>query len=77
MLNKFKKIESIIGRNFELIMDKTMAENLRNKRSVFNYHTKNKKHIFNTFITTYGHKPNTYSIQYIDQSITMDVLFEG
>ena len=53
-----------------------MAENLRNKRSVFNYHTKNKKHIFNTFITTYGHKPNSYSIQYIDQSITMDVLFE-
>lgn len=60
----------------ELIMDKTMAENLRNKRSIFNYHTKNKKHIFNTFITTYGHKPNSYSIQYIDQSITMDVLFE-
>ena len=60
----------------ELIMDKSMAENLRNKRSVFNYHTKNKKHIFNTFITTYGHKPNSYSIQYIDQSITMDVLFE-
>jgi uncharacterized protein len=60
----------------ELIMDKTMAENLRNKRAVFNYHTKNKKHIFNTFITTYGHKPNSYSIQYIDQSITMDVLFE-
>lgn len=60
----------------ELIMDKIMADNLRNKRSVFNYHTKNKKHIFNTFITTYGHKPNSYSIQYIDQSITMDVLFE-
>ena len=60
----------------ELIMDKSMAENLRNKRAVFNYHTKNKKHIFNTFITTYGHKSNSYSTQYIDQSITMDVLFE-
>lgn len=62
--------------NEELIMDKTLAENLRNKRSVFNYHTKNKKHIFNTFITTYGHKSNSYSVQYIDQSITMDALFE-
>jgi uncharacterized protein len=62
--------------NDELIMDKTLAENLRNKRSVFNYHTKNKKHIFNTFITTYGHKSNSYSVQYIDQSITMDALFE-
>ncbi len=67
-------MESIIGENFELIMDKTMAENLRNKRSVFNYHTKNKRHIFNNFITTYGHKPNSYSIQHIDHSITMDVL---
>ncbi len=60
----------------ELVMDKKMAENLKNKRTIFNYHTKNKKHIFNTFITTYGHKPNDYSTQYIDQSLTMDVLFE-
>ena len=60
----------------ELIMDKKMADNLKNKRAIFNYHTKNKKHIFNTFITTYGHKPNTYSQQFIDQSLTMDILFE-
>lgn len=60
----------------ELLMDKKMADNLKNKRTIFNYHTKNKKHIFNTFITTYGHKPNSYSQQFIDQSLTMDVLFE-
>jgi uncharacterized protein len=60
----------------ELIMDKKMSENLLNKRTVFNYHTKNKKHIFNTFITTYGHKSNNYSQQYIDQSLKMDILFE-
>jgi hypothetical protein len=60
----------------ELVMDKKMAENLKNKRIIFNYHTKNKKHIFNTFITTYGHKTNMYSTQYIDQSLTMEMLFE-
>lgn len=60
----------------ELVMDKKMVENLKNKRAIFNQHTKNKKHIFNTFITTYGHKTNIYSTQYIDQSLTMEVLFE-
>ncbi len=60
----------------ELIIDKQMAENLRNKRAIFNYHTKNKKHIFNTVITTYGLKPNNYSLQNIDQIVTMEALFE-
>lgn len=61
----------------ELIIDKKMVENLRNKRTIFNYHTQNKKHIFNTIITTYGVVSNDYSLQQIDQIITMDSLFEG
>ena len=60
----------------ELIIDKTLVENLRNKRAIFNYHTKNKKHIFNTIITTYGLQANDYSVQNTDQVVTMNVLFE-
>ncbi len=60
----------------DLIVTKSLADNLRNKRAVFNYHTNNKKHIFNTIITTYGLKPNTHSLQTIDQIITMQSLFE-
>jgi uncharacterized protein len=38
------------------IVEKNLVDNLRQKRTIFNYHTKNKKHIFNTIITTYGIK---------------------
>lgn len=61
----------------KLIIDKKMAENLRNKRTIFNYHTQNKQHIFNTIITTYGVVSNDYSLQQIDQVITMDSFFES
>lgn len=56
------------------IVDKNLVDNLRHKRTIFNYHTKNKKHIFNTIITTYGIKGN-YAMS-IDQTITMDALFK-
>ena len=59
----------------ELIITKALADNLQNKRAVFNYHTGNKKHIFNTIITTYGLKSNNYSLQNIDQVVTMASLF--
>ena len=59
----------------ELIITKALADNLQNKRAVFNYHTGNKKHIFNTIITTYGLKSNNYSVQNIDQVVTMASLF--
>ena len=60
----------------ELIINKVFVENLRNKRTVFNYYTKNKNHILNTLITTYGVKSNDYSVENIDKVITMQALFE-
>jgi uncharacterized protein len=59
----------------ELIVTKTLVENLKSKRSIFNYHTNNRKHIFNTLITTYGIKPNEHSKAFIDQVLTMEALF--
>jgi uncharacterized protein len=60
----------------EFILTKAIAENLRKKKTIFNYHTQNKKHIFNTIITTYGVFQNDYSLGTIDQVISMDKLFE-
>jgi uncharacterized protein len=60
----------------QLIITKKMIENLGKKRAIFNYHTQNKQHIFNTIITTYGVASNDYSLQQIDQVVTMDSLFE-
>jgi uncharacterized protein len=57
------------------IVDNNLIDNLRRKRSIFNYHTKNKKHIFNTIITTYGIKGN--GALSIDQTVTMDALFKA
>ncbi len=59
----------------DLILDKEMEQNLRNKISIFNYHTKNRKHIFKTIITTFGLKLNIYSGS-IDSVITVEALFE-
>jgi uncharacterized protein len=56
------------------IVDNNLIDNLRHKRTIFNYHTKNKKHIFNTIITTYGIKGN--GALSIDQTVTMDALFK-
>ena len=60
----------------ELAINKAFVQNLQNKRTIFNYHTKNKNHLFNTIITTYGLKQNDYSQQNIDQVVTMQALFE-
>ncbi len=57
-------------------IDKSYAEKLRNKLTVFKKDTKTKKTLFLTMITTYGVKENQYSISLVQQSIKMDSLFE-
>ncbi|MFK7934716.1 MAG: hypothetical protein AB8G22_14490 [Saprospiraceae bacterium] len=51
-------------------------QKLRKRQSVFRYHTKTKKHLFTTLITTFGVVNNAARLNYVDQVITMDALFE-
>ena len=59
----------------EFTITKSYAKQLRNKKSIFKGISKTKKHVFLTMITTFGLKENQYS-QEIDNSLTMDVLFD-
>jgi len=52
------------------------AENIQNKKRIFNYHTKTKKHIFITLITTMGIVENDHRVNYIDQVVVLDDLFK-
>jgi len=52
------------------------VENIQNKKRVFNYHTKTRKHLFTTLITTMGVIENANRINYIDQVVTLDDLFQ-
>lgn len=61
--------------NETFVITKSYAEQLRKKRTIFKYVSKTKKQIFLTMITTFGLKENQYS-QEIDNSLTIDVLFE-
>lgn len=61
--------------NSEYAITKPYADNLRNKLIVFKEKTKTKKNIFTTMITTYGLIKNKYSLQYVQNEITMDDLF--
>jgi len=51
------------------------VDNMNNKKSVFQYHTKTNKHLFITLITNFGVINNSNRINYIDQVITQDDLF--
>ncbi|HFA48988.1 MAG TPA: ATP-binding protein [Bacteroidetes bacterium] len=59
----------------EYIIDKKTAKNIRQKHTVFRYHTKTRKHLFTTFITTFGLVDNNWRKETVDQSVTMDDLF--
>lgn len=59
----------------EFLIDKAYADNLENKRDVFREQTKTKKSIYLTLVTTFGIKNNEYSKRLIQNSITMDSLF--
>ncbi len=63
--------------NKEFTISKSYAENLRNKRHIFEETTKTRKHLFLTMITTFGMIENEHSLGLIDQTLTMNDLFEG
>lgn len=52
------------------------VENIQSKKNVFSYHTKTKKHLFTTLITTMGVIENSNRINYIDQVVTLEDLFQ-
>jgi hypothetical protein len=58
------------------VIDKKYAAELENKRQVFLQQTKGRKSVFITMITTYGLKENVYAEQMVQNSITMDALFQ-
>ncbi|MCU0468602.1 MAG: ATP-binding protein [Arcicella sp.] len=57
------------------VISKNYAEELRSKIAVFKEQTKTKKTIFLTMITSFGLQKNEYSNQLVQNSLTMDVLF--
>lgn len=56
-------------------ISKKYAEELRNKISMFKTSPQTKKNIFLTMITTFGVKENQYSLELVENSVTMDDLF--
>ncbi|HFB99635.1 MAG TPA: ATP-binding protein, partial [Phaeodactylibacter sp.] len=82
------QIDLLIDRNDQVInlceikfykttfsINKTYAENLRNKIAVFKEVSKTKKQIFLTMISSFGVIENKYSQELIDNNLTMEVLF--
>ncbi len=61
----------------DYMVTKKDVENIQNKKRVFSYHTKTKKHLFTTLITTMGVIENSNRINYIDQVVTLEDLFQG
>jgi len=61
----------------EFVIDKSYAADLEKKRKVFKQESGTRKSLFLTMITTFGIKDNTYATQLIQNSITMDALFEA
>jgi predicted AAA+ superfamily ATPase len=61
--------------NQEFTLTKKYAEDLERKKEIFLNQTGCKKSIFITLITTYGLIDNMHSAQYVQQHVTMDVLF--
>ena len=56
---------------------KAYAEELRNKIGLFKEITNTNKSVYLTFITTFGVEPNEYAASLVQNSLTMDVLFES
>lgn len=59
----------------EFEITKNYAQDLERKKAVFQEVTKTKKTIFITLITPYGLKKNNYSVELINQDLTLDALF--
>jgi hypothetical protein len=58
------------------VIDPKYAEELRNKIGTFRTETRTRKSVFLTMITTFGLQANSYSTGLVQNSITMDSLFE-
>ena len=61
--------------NDEVVINKKYAEQLRRRKTAFQYFAKTKKYLFTTLVTTYGLKSNQHSLGLIDHVITLDQLF--
>ncbi len=83
------QIDLLIDRNDQVInlceikfykttfsITKSYAAQLRNKIAIFSEVSKTKKQLFLTMITTFGVIENKHSQEIIDNSLTMDILFE-
>lgn len=62
--------------NDEFEITKAYFSNLKNKLSVFKNESKTKKTLFLAIVTTFGIKQNSYSLGFVQNSLTMDILFE-
>ena len=62
--------------NDEYEITKSYADDLRNKLNLFKSESKTRKTLFLAMITTFGIKINQYSLGLVQNSITMDALFE-
>lgn len=61
--------------NSEYSIDKKYASEITNKINTFKKSTKTKKSLFVTFITSYGLKQNKYSLQQVQNELTLEDLF--
>jgi uncharacterized protein len=62
--------------NAEYEITKDYAAQLRNKLNILKTESKTRKTVFLTMITTFGVKPNQYALGLVQNSITIDDLFE-
>ncbi len=60
----------------DFVIDKSYADNIRNKKAEFIKELTSRKNVFVTFVTTFGVKSNNHSSQVMDNQITIDSLFE-
>ncbi len=61
--------------NQPFTVSKEYAQNLQNKKWVFEAETKTRKHLFLTLVTTFGITHNEHSLGLVDQILTTDDLF--
>jgi hypothetical protein len=61
--------------NAAVTIDKKMYLNFKNKIAELNNAIETKKNVYLTMITTYGVKENEYSIELVQNNISMDCLF--
>lgn len=58
------------------VIDKKYAAELENKRMVFKTETDTRKSVFLTLITSFGLKENEYAIRLVQNTVTMESLFQ-